>query len=411
MRGFGAFGINPIAVVFISIMTAPRDPGPFYTPRRASTRPSSAGAWLLLLMVLIAGAIAGWLVSRAVWNHESRTVGAEPRPVNPRGSLSDEEQSTIQIFKQTNPSVVFINTVSQQTDVFTGDVREVPLGAGSGFIWDKAGHVVTNFHVVTNSSGAQVTLSDHKAYPARVIGVSPSNDLAVLEIAAPADRLRPILIGSSHDLQVGQQVLAIGDPFGLDQTLTTGIVSALGRTIRSPAGNAISNVIQTDAPINPGNSGGPLVDSSGRLIGVNAAIVSPSGSNAGIGFAIPVDTVNRIVPQLIKNGQVIRPKTGLEFSDRLSQIICSQMGVRGVLIIHVKPDSPAAAAGLRGTRQVQGEIEPGDVILKVGDVAVSNSEQFYAALEDYKPGDVINLQIYRDGRTQIVPVKLEAPDQ
>lgn len=392
-------------------MTAPYDPRPIYVPRQPPSRPRSASAWLMLLLVLIAGAIAGWLVSRSVWNHEGRTVGADPRPIDPRGSLSAEEQSTIQVFKQTNPSVVFINTVSQRMDLFTGDVREVPLGAGSGFVWDKAGHVVTNFHVVTNSSGAQVTLSDHKAYPAKVIGVSPSNDLAVLEITAPADRLRPILIGSSHDLQVGQQVLAIGDPFGLDQTLTTGIVSALGRTIRSPAGNAISNVIQTDAPINPGNSGGPLVDSSGRLIGVNAAIVSPSGSSAGIGFAIPVDTVNRIVPQLIKVGHVVRPKTGLEFSDRLSQIICSQMGVQGVLIIRVKPDSPAAAAGLRGTRQVQGEIEPGDVIQKVGDVAVNNTEQFYAALEDYKPGDVAKLEIYRDGQTQEISVKLEAPDQ
>lgn len=391
-------------------MTAPFDPNAFYTPRPSPGRPSSAAAWLMLLLVLIAGGIAGWLVSRAVWNHQIRTVGAEPRPVAPRAALSDEEQSTIQIFKQTNPSVVFINTVSQQMDVFTGDVREVPLGTGSGFLWDNAGHIVTNFHVVTNSSGAQVTLSDHKSYPARVIGVSPNNDLAVLQITAPADKLRPISLGSSHDLQVGQRVFAIGDPFGLDETLTTGIISALGRTIRSPAGNAISNVIQTDAPINPGNSGGPLMDSAGRLIGVNAAIVSPSGSSAGIGFAIPVDTVNRIVPQLIKNGHVARPNIGVETSDRLSQIIGSQLGVRGVLVVHVQPNSPAAAAGLRGTRQTQQGIIPGDIIQKVGDTPVATTEQFHAALEDLKANDTVKLQLYRDGDSVTVPLKVGAPE-
>lgn len=399
-----------IAVVFTPTMTAPYDPNTFYPARPAPTRPSTRSAWLMLLLVLIAGGITGWLVSRAVWNHESRTVGAEPRPVAPRGTLSADEQSTIQIFKQTNPSVVFINTVSQQMDVFTGDVREVPLGTGSGFVWDNAGHIVTNFHVVTNSSGAQVTLSDHKAYPARVIGISPNNDLAVLQINAPADKLRPIALGSSHDLQVGQRVFAIGDPFGLDETLTTGIISALGRTIRSPAGNAISNVIQTDAPINPGNSGGPLMDSAGRLIGVNAAIVSPSGSSAGIGFAIPVDTVNRIVPQLIKNGRIPRPTTGVELSDRVSQIICSQLGVRGVLIIRVQPDSPAAAASLRGTRQTQAGVIPGDIIQKVGDTPVANSEQFYAALEDYKPNETVNLQLHRDGDTITVPLRVGPPE-
>lgn len=391
-------------------MTAPYDPGSFYAPRPTPSRPSTGPAWFLLLFVLAAGGVAGWLISRAVWNYESRSVGAEPRPVTPRGSIGEEEQSNIQIFKQTNPSVVFINTVSQQMDFFTGDTREVPLGTGSGFVWDKAGHIVTNFHVVNNSSGAQVTLSDHKAYPARVIGVSPSNDLAVLQISAPADRLRPILVGSSHDLQVGQKAFAIGDPFGLDQTLTTGIISALGRTIRSPAGSAISNVIQTDAPINPGNSGGPLVDSSGRLIGVNAAIVSPSGSNAGIGFAIPVDTVNLVVPQLIQHGRVARPKVGVELSDRLSQIICSELGVQGVLILGVQPDSPAAEAGLRGTRQTQGGVLPGDIIQKVGDTPVATSAQFYAALEHHKPGDAVTLQLYRDGDTVNVSVKLGPPE-
>jgi S1-C subfamily serine protease len=392
-------------------MTSPFDYGPPNAPRPAPPRrPGTSAAWLLLLLVLIAGGLAGWLISRAVWNHQSRTVGAEPRPVAPRGDLAPLEQSYIQLFKQANPSVVFINTVTQQTDIWTGDVTEVPFGTGSGFIWDKAGHIVTNFHVVNNASGAQVTLSDHKSYPARVVGVSPNNDLAVLQISAPADLLRPIVLGSSHDLQVGQMVLAIGDPFGLDQTLTTGIISALGRAIRSPAGNAISNVIQTDAPINPGNSGGPLIDSAGRLIGVNAAIVSPSGSSAGIGFAIPVDTVNRVVPQLIKNGHVARPKIGVQLSDQLSRIITSQMGVQGVVILKVDADSPAAAAGLRGTRRAPGGIIPGDVIQKVGDTPVATSEDFYSALENYKAGDTINLQVYRESQTLNVPVKTAAAE-
>ena len=383
-------------------MSSPYEPGSFYASR--PPRPGAGPARPLILLVLLAGGIAGWLISRAVWNHEARTIGAEPRPIEPRGSLSDTEKSTIQIFKQTNPSVVFINTVSQQMDFFTGDVREVPLGTGSGFVWDSAGHIVTNFHVVNNSSGAQVTLSDHKPYPAKVIGISPNNDLAVLQINAPTNLLRPIPVGSSHDLQVGQQVFAIGDPFGFDQTLTTGIISALGRTIRSPAGNAISNVIQTDAPINPGNSGGPLVDSAGRLIGVNAAIVSPSGSSAGIGFAIPVDTVNRVVPQLIQHGRVPRPSVGVVPLDRLSQVVCSQLGVRGMLVVKVQPDSPAARAGLRGTRQTQGGVIPGDIIVKVGDTPVADSEQFYAALEQYKSGDSVPFQLYRDG--QILPVNV-----
>jgi S1-C subfamily serine protease len=365
----------------------------------------------MLVLVLITGAGAGWLISRAVWNHEARTIGAEPRPVTPRGSLTPGEETTIQIFKQTNPSVVFINTVMQRTNFFTGDVTEVPEGAGSGFIWDKGGRIVTNFHVVRGASGAQVTLADHSTYPARVVGLSPNNDLAVLQIDAPADKLRPILIGTSHDLQVGQQVLAIGDPFGLDQTLTTGIISALGRSIQSPTGHPISNVIQTDAAINPGNSGGPLVDSSGRLIGVNAAIVSPSGSSAGIGFAIPVDTVNRIVPQIIRNGKVVRPRLGVVPSDQLSQFVHQRIGVNGVVVLRVEPDSPAARAGIRETRQVQNGITPGDIIQKVDDTVVQTSEQFFGALEDHREGDTVNLEVFRDGQTIKVPVKLDPPDQ
>jgi S1-C subfamily serine protease len=373
-------------------------------------RQSAAPVLLMALVMLACGAVVGWMVSRHIFNRENATVGAEPRPVTPRGDLMDLEKTNIRIFQSSSPSIVFINTVTEQTD-FYGDTTQVPEGTGSGFIWDKAGHIVTNFHVIRNASGAQVTLWDHSSYTAQLVGRSPANDLAVLKIDAPPEKLRPILVGSSHDLQVGQMTFAIGDPFGLDETLTTGVISALGRTIASPSGHPIANIIQTDAPINPGNSGGPLLDSGGRLIGVNAAIVSPSGSSAGIGFAIPVDTVNRIVPQLIGHGQVTRPQAGVELSDRLSQAVDEYYGIQGVMILHVEPNSPAAAAGLRGARQARQRIIPGDIIQKVNDTPVTTSEQFYEALEDSKPGDTLNLTIFRDGQTLTVPLKLGGAEQ
>lgn len=393
-------------------MTLPPDPNPPFglTPQRRNPRPpSTSSLWLLVLVMLACGAVAGYYISRAVWNRQNATGGAQPQPVAPRGDLSDVEKTNIRIFKDTNPSVVFINTTAERTDYF-GDTAQVPEGSGSGFVWDKAGHVVTNFHVIRNASGAQVTLWDHTSYAAELVGRSPNNDLAVLKIDAPPEKLRPILIGSSHDLQVGQATFAIGDPFGLDQTLTTGIVSALGRTIQSPSGAPIANAIQTDTAINPGNSGGPLLDSSGRLIGVNSAIVSPSGSSAGIGFAIPVDTVNRIVPQLIAHGQVLRPQIGVQLSDQLSQMF-HQAGVPGVAIYRVEPNSPAAAAGLRGAFPRRRGGRPGDVIQKVGQASVNTSEEFYLAVEESKPGDTVMLQIVRDGETVEVPVKLGAPEQ
>ena len=392
-------------------MSEPYEP---IRPYRPAPRPSSAAAvWLMAILLLLVGAIAGWVISRAIWNHQNATIGAESRPVAPRGDLSDIEKTTINIFKQTNPSVVFITTSTEQVNPFTGDATEMPRGTGSGFIWDKGGHVVTNFHVIGGGPGvsARVTLWDHASYPAQVIGVSPTNDLAVLKIDAPADRLRPILVGDSHSLQVGQSCFAIGDPFGFEQTLTTGIVSALGRTIRGPAGNAISNVIQTSAAINPGNSGGPLLDSAGRLIGINNAIVSPSGASAGIGFALPVDMVNRTVPQLVRSGRVVKPHMGVRTSDQFSRAVDSQLGVSGVVILGVEPNSPAQAAGLRGTRQTEQGILPGDIIQKVDDQTIQTTADLDAALEEHKTGDTVKLTIYRDGQTTTVSVKLSAPEQ
>ncbi|HQY89734.1 MAG TPA: trypsin-like peptidase domain-containing protein, partial [Tepidisphaeraceae bacterium] len=258
--------------------------------------------WMIALFFLLTGVVLGQFLMGMI---QARTTqAAESRDVTLRGPLAGDELRTIELFKTASPSVVFITTRREQVNPFTQNVNEVPAGTGSGFVWDDQGHIVTNFHVIRGSSSFVVTLSDQSSYEAKFIGAAPTNDLAVLKIDAPVEKLTPLLLGSSHDLQVGQSVFAIGNPFGLDSTLTIGIVSALGRSIQSPAGVTIEEVIQTDAAINPGNSGGPLMDSAGRLVGVNTAIASPSGASAGIGFAVPVDTVNRVVPQLISSGRV-----------------------------------------------------------------------------------------------------------
>jgi S1-C subfamily serine protease len=396
-------------------MTDPFDPLSNFPPppRMPPSRVTGGPMLLMVVIMLVGGAIVGWYIAHGVARREPAAEAsvAATRPVTPRGDLADWEKTNIRIFRDTNPSVVFISTVTQHRDFF-GETTQVPEGTGSGFIWDKEGHVVTNFHVIRNASAGTVTLWDHSSYPAELVGRSPNNDIAVLKIVAPAEKLRPILIGSSHDLQVGQAVYAIGDPFGFDQTLTTGIISALGRTILSPTGAPIGNTIQTDAPINPGNSGGPLLDSAGRLIGMNSAIVSPSGTSAGIGFAIPIDTVNRIVSQLIAHGKIVRPSTGIELSDQLSQWAHEQLGTQGVVILSVEPGSPGAAAGLRGAAATDnGGVTPGDVIQKINDLPVNTSEQFYDAVEDYRPGDTVTLQIQRGDQKKTIELKLGSPEQ
>jgi S1-C subfamily serine protease len=385
-------------------MTMPDYSQPYPPP---PPRRPAAGPFRGLFLLLIFAAAVGYLLARW-WDHG--TPAAQPRAVAARGDLGADEKATIQLFKQTNPSVVFITTLAERVDLRTRNVFEVPQGAGSGIIWDDAGDIVTNFHVVRGASGAQVTLWDHTAYTAEMVGVAPNNDLAVVRINAPKNKLHPILIGRSADLQVGQRTFAIGDPFGLDQTLTSGIVSALSRTINSVANTPIPDVIQTQAPINPGNSGGPLLDSAGRLIGVNTAILSPSGTSAGIGFAIPVDQVNRIVPQLIASGKVTRPRLGVELSQPLNEALTEQLGVTGVLVFGVQPDSPAAKAGLRGTtRDENGQIVPGDVIQKVDGKPVENSNDLYALLSNHKPGDTVKLTVWREGKTVDVSVTLGQP--
>jgi len=352
---------------------------------------------IVMLSVLLLLTLWPWLEQiRYGWD-------AEPRAITPRGDLAADEQSTIALFQLASPSVVYITTVSRRIDPWTRNVLQIPRGTGSGFIWDQRGHIVTNFHVVENSSAARVTLNDHSVYDAALVGASPDHDLAVLKISTPLRSLRPVPIGTVEDLQVGQKVFAIGNPFGLDQTLTTGIISALDRTIESSAGRPIEHVIQTDAAINPGNSGGPLLDSAGRVIGVNTAIYSPSGAYAGIGFAVPVDTVNRVVPRIIARGRYIKPELGVVVDDRISQAITRQLGVEGLLILTVKPGSTAAAAGLRGTvRTDDGSIVPGDILQHIDDYSIRSTDDLFTALDNYDLGDTAQLNILRpDGPKQL----------
>jgi S1-C subfamily serine protease len=379
-------------------------------PQGYPPRPQSSAAsfvWPLLFLAALIGLVVWWF-----WPHQHSEydANAKPRAVEARGTLAGEEQTTIKIYKEASPAVVHINTAVRRR-VLSLNVQEVPRGTGSGVVWDNEGHIVTNFHVVQDANAWKVFLSnDPRGHDARVVGAYPDKDMAVLWIDVPKDRLRPIPIGTSHDLQVGQDAFAIGNPFGLDHTLTKGIISALGREIESVNHRQIKNVIQTDASINPGNSGGPLLDSAGRLIGLNTAIYSPSGVNTGIGFAIPVDEINRVVPQLIAHGKIVRPGLGIvPAPDQVMRRVGQEVGleIQGVLILSVRPNSPAASAGLRETRQDEdGEIHLGDIIVAIDGKPVHSTEDLYAALDSYKVGDTITLTIVRNGDQQDVKVTL-----
>jgi S1-C subfamily serine protease len=334
----------------------------------------------------------------------------QPRAVTPRGELAADEKGTIALFERTRDSVAFISTRERVRDLWTRNVFSVPRGSGSGFIWDEAGHVVTNHHVIDGASEATIKLADGGSYKARLVGTSPRHDIAVLRIDTGFRKPEPVPIGSSGDLRVGQKVFAIGNPFGLDWTLTSGIISALDRSLSGDGGNSIHHLIQTDAAINPGNSGGPLLDSAGRLIGINTAIFSPSGANAGIGFAVPVDTVNRVVPQLIRHGKYVRPTLGIEADERLNERLLALLGVRGVVILEVAPGSAAAAAGLRGITVRDGEVIPGDVILAVNGKKIDGMDKLAALLDEQRVGDSVRLTVMRHGQQREVAVKLQAGD-
>ena len=375
-----------------------------------AVRRFSPGPRLFLTYATIVAAIAALalLIFKDAWVggaalNDSR---AAPRAVTARGELFSGEKSTIALFRQASPAVVNITAIGVQRDLFTLNLYQIPQGTGSGFVWDTRGNIITNFHVIQNADTAQVTLADQSNWKARVVGVAPDKDLAVLRIDAPANRLPPIPIGTSKDLQVGQSVFAIGNPFGLDQTLTTGVISALNREIESVTRRPIQGVIQSDAAINPGNSGGPLLDSAGRLIGVNTAIYSPSGASAGIGFAIPVDTVNRIVPELIRSGKVTRPGLGVQIAD---EQIAQRLGVSGVLVVDVAKGSAASRAGIQPTRRdAEGRLRLGDIIVAIDGKKVTTSNDLFLLLEKYQIGDAVTISMLRDGKTIQAKVTLEA---
>jgi 2-alkenal reductase len=323
----------------------------------------------------------------------------QARTVEPRGELAGFETTAIDIFNRISPSVVFIFTEGQGVRAPLGRPAEPSRGAGSGFVWDQAGHIVTNFHVVERAERVLVRFRSGDPFLARIVGLSPDHDLAVLRIEQPADRLPPIPIGTSADLKIGQAVFAIGNPFGLSHTLTTGVVSALDRTLPTESGREIAGVVQTDAAINPGNSGGPLLDSAGRLIGVNTAILSQSGTSAGIGFAVPVDIVNRVVPQLIRTGRAPRPGIGIQAAP---EEIAARFGAEGVVILSVQKGGAADRAGLRGADVARQRL--GDIIVAVDGKPIRTVAQFARALELAGIGNTVALRVVRDGLLQDVPV-------
>jgi len=347
-------------------------------------------------------ALAGLaLVVSAAWCADGPGRGPAPGE-----GLSDVEQRTIRVFEACSPGVVSVANRAMVQDWLSLRVYEVPQGTGTGFVWDRKGHIITNYHVIHEASEIQVSMRDGTTYEARVVGADPDHDLAVLRIEAPEAVLVPIPVGVSRTLRVGQTVLAIGNPFGLDTSLSVGIVSALGRTMEAMTGRSIREVIQTDAAINPGNSGGPLLDSSGRLIGINAAILSTSGSYAGVGFAVPVDTVRRIVPQLIATGKVQQVGMGIE---AVPDHIMAAMGVEGVGVWRVAQRGGAAKAGIEGVRRnARGGLVLGDVIVDIGGAPVKTIDDMAAALEQHQPGDEVQVAIVRGKKRYTVTVTLQA---
>ncbi len=359
---------------------------------------SSTNGWLiailLILTVILFFKMMGGIPSSLF------DADAQPRAITPRGDLAQDEQSTIELFGTASRSVVHINTSLVRRDRMSLDLLEIPQGSGSGFIWDDQGHIVTNFHVIQGAQVARVVLqNDETPYSARLVGAAPDKDLAVLKIDAPQNELIPIPVGESSNLRVGQKVYAIGNPFGLDQTLTTGVIGGLGRSITSVTKQPIFDVIQTDAAINPGNSGGPLLDSAGRLIGVNTAIYSPSGVYAGVGFAIPVDTVNIIVPQLISTGKADRPGLGISMipDNIVEQLVARKtLPQSGALVRDVVPGGSAEGAGIRPSRQTRdGRIQWGDLIVAVDGNPVRNNVDLQRTLDRRQIGDLATVTILR----------------
>ncbi|MBL8148899.1 MAG: trypsin-like peptidase domain-containing protein [Blastocatellia bacterium] len=372
---------------------------------------------LLISLLSATFAAAMVLMYERYWRVAEPVVGArsseykdsQPKPVK----LSDDENNNIQIYDQVSPGVVNITSTSYQEDFWGFDVYP-QQGTGSGSIIDTSGHILTNYHVIRGAQKLEVVLSDKSTYDARIVGADPDNDLAVIKIEAPAEKLHVIKLGSSSSLQIGQKVLAIGNPFGLDRTLTSGIISGLGRPLKASNGRTIDNVIQTDASINPGNSGGPLLNTAGEIIGINTAIYSPSGGSVGIGFAVPVEIAKNILPDLIKHGRVLRPWLGIA-TRPLTPRIVSRLDVpvkEGLIITGVLPDGPAGKAGIVGSEQyeIRGNRYHlfGDILTKVENQEIKSDEDLYRALKDRKPKETVQVEIYRDGKPMRLNVQLEA---
>lgn len=325
-----------------------------------------------------------------------------PAGVSDPTSVSDE-QNNVEVYKAISPGVAFITT-SQRFENFWGQQFEQEAGNGSGSVIDSQGHILTNYHVVEGATKLTVSLGDNKVYPAKLVGGDPDTDLAVIKIEPPSDGLTVVPFGDSEKLVVGQKVLAIGNPFGLDRTLTTGVISGLQRPIRARNGRPIDAAIQTDASINPGNSGGPLLDKFGRMIGINSQILSQSGGSVGVGFAVPVNTAKRVIPQLLQNGYVIRPKLGATLP---SVKDLAARGYRlpvdsGLVVAQILPGSPAARAGLRGVS----DTGIGDIIIAVDGQKMENLDDLYRLLDKKQIGDTVDVEVYRNGQTVSIPLKL-----
>ena len=356
------------------------------------------GATLVVIAVTV-----GIFVSATNKENPTAIATAETTPV----FLTDDELNNISVFKSASPSVVFVTNTQLRRQRFSLNVMEIPRGSGTGFIWDESGLIVTNYHVVQGANKITIELQSNKSYQATVVGSAPEKDIALLKIDAPNEDLKPLPLGDSTSLAVGRKVLAIGNPFALDTTLTVGVVSALGREIKSITNRTIKNVIQTDAAINPGNSGGPLLNSNGQLVGVNTAIYSPTGASAGIGFAIPVNTVKVIVPQLIEHGKLIRPVLGIE---TLTDYWTRRLRVKGVAILSVREGLPAAKAGMVGVREDRrGKIHLGDVIIAINGQNVINEDSLLNQLEKFSPGDNVKVTTLKDEKIHNYNVQLVAP--
>jgi S1-C subfamily serine protease len=378
---------------------------------------------LIIVLALAVGFVAGIVLPSAPDAPSHNAVVAEPTPAAATASaaagpdfppipdaFTEEEKRDIRVFREASGSVVSVTSLTLQRGYFSMDVQAIPRGSGTGFVWDEAGHIVTNFHVIENAQRFSVALADQTAYEAQLVGFAPNKDLAVLRLEAPEEvlkGLRPVRPGRSRELIVGQRVYAIGNPFGLDQSLTVGVVSALGRELRSPGGRLIRDLVQTDAAINPGNSGGPLLDSAGRLVGVNTAIYSPSGGSAGIGFAVPVDTVNGLIPQLIEHGRPIEPGIGFV---ALPENYNRRWGLEGVIVQEVSPDGPAAQAGLQGLRVSRRgrSVILGDRIIGANGEPVKTLDDLAYVFEQAGVGATVDLRVVNDDGERVITVPLIA---